>query len=426
MIDIHTHAIIDMIASRGQKEVVEWLKSYANLQVVSRDGSITYRKAISEAHPKAVQVSDRFHLYKNLTNYAIEYLKKQLKIVIKVALTAPEIKVVEIEFNQANENRKLTLEEKYKRILLLQVADKKSQTQICNELNMDVRSYKKLISATDIERQKMFMTIAAITHEERVENKIKLVNQIRKYKSQGLSKRAISRETGLSTVTITKYLDEKFNPVSSAYGKKKSSVLAPYYNEINALLNQGMMGSKVEDIIRSKGYDGSSSTVRHYISGWKKKFKNNIITNENPNPGQVYIPLRRNDIFKTLFKPISKIKGIDTEVFTVFCTQYPCFKVVWDLINSFRSMVKGKNSGILKVWIDKVRQTKIRELGSFVNGIERDYDAVINAIDLQYSNGLAEGSVNKIKVIKRVMYGRCSFETLRSKIIQLEKMRQIN
>ncbi|HHX59658.1 MAG TPA: transposase [Epulopiscium sp.] len=40
----------------------------------------------------------------------------------------------------------------------------------------------------------------------------------------------------------------------------------------------------------------------------------------------------------------------------------------------------------------------------------------------QYSNGHAEGSVHKIKVIKRVMYGRCNFDTLRSKVIQLEKM----
>jgi len=99
MIDIHTHAIIDMIASREQKEVVEWLKSYTNLHVVSRDGSITYRNAISEAHPDEIQVSDRFHLYKNLTNYAIEYLKKQLKIVIQVVAEAPEIKAVKRRFN---------------------------------------------------------------------------------------------------------------------------------------------------------------------------------------------------------------------------------------------------------------------------------------------------------------------------------------
>ena len=117
-----------VVASREQKEVVEWLKSYTNLRVVSRDGSITYRNAISEAHPEAIQVSDRFHLYKNLTNYAIEYLKKQLKIVVQVVADALEIKSTKIELNQANENRKLTLEEKYQKILLLQVAGNKRRS----------------------------------------------------------------------------------------------------------------------------------------------------------------------------------------------------------------------------------------------------------------------------------------------------------
>lgn len=46
-----------------------------------------------------------------------------------------------------------------------------------------------------------------------------------------------------------------------------------------------------------------------------------------------------------------------------------------------------------------------------------------NAIILEYNNGLAEGSVNKIKVIKRIMYGRCSFETLRMKVIKLESLK---
>ena len=62
MVDIETHRVIDLIPSRECNDVVEWLKTYPNLKVVSRDGSITYRNAITKAHPEAVQVSDRFHL----------------------------------------------------------------------------------------------------------------------------------------------------------------------------------------------------------------------------------------------------------------------------------------------------------------------------------------------------------------------------
>lgn len=62
-------------------------------------------------------------------------------------------------------------------------------------------------------------------------------------------------------------------------------------------------------------------------------------------------------------------------------------------------------------------------MDSYVNGLEKDYDAVINAIILDYNNGLAEGSVNKLKNIKRVMYGRNSFELLRCKVLQLEAIK---
>ena len=60
---------------------------------------------------------------------------------------------------------------------------------------------------------------------------------------------------------------------------------------------------------------------------------------------------------------------------------------------------------------------KIPEIDSFLNGIERDFEAVKNGIKYDYNNGLAEGSVNKIKVIKRIMYGRCSFDILKQKVL---------
>ena len=84
MVDLNTNRIIDMIETRDYEPVMEWLKSYPNLRLVSRDGSITYKNAVESAHPQAIQISDRFHLLKNLTTYAIEHLKKKLKVQIAV------------------------------------------------------------------------------------------------------------------------------------------------------------------------------------------------------------------------------------------------------------------------------------------------------------------------------------------------------
>jgi transposase len=67
----------------------------------------------------------------------------------------------------------------------------------------------------------------------------------------------------------------------------------------------------------------------------------------------------------------------------------------------------------------------ISEISSYVSGLKNDISAVKNAIILKFSNGLAEGSVNKLKVIKRIMYGRCSFKLLKFKLLRLE-LQKIN
>lgn len=84
MIDIITHRIIDMIPSRDYEEVKNWLESFPNLEIVSRDGSAIYNSAITAAHLNVLHISDRFRLLKNLSSYCRDYLTKLLKTNVKI------------------------------------------------------------------------------------------------------------------------------------------------------------------------------------------------------------------------------------------------------------------------------------------------------------------------------------------------------
>ena len=84
MINIETGRIIDMLESRESAEVSEWLATFPNIEVVSRDGSTMYAKAIRTAHPGALQVSDRFHILKGLTDAAKQYINGFLAQIIAV------------------------------------------------------------------------------------------------------------------------------------------------------------------------------------------------------------------------------------------------------------------------------------------------------------------------------------------------------
>jgi len=102
-----------MINSRDYDDVVNWLKTFPNISVVSRDGSVTYKNAIMAAHPDAIQVSDRFHLLKNLTKYCKDYLVKVLKpnVAIESIGQTDELPIGKEE-PLAIKNKKLTLKEK--------------------------------------------------------------------------------------------------------------------------------------------------------------------------------------------------------------------------------------------------------------------------------------------------------------------------
>lgn len=125
MVDIETHRVIDMIESRDCEDVIEWLKTYPNLQIVSRGGSITYKNAIDIAHPTVIQVSDRFHLLKNLTSYCKDYLMKMLsaKVIIDID-PHKEPNAIGLTYDTNISNKKLTLEEKM--IKALQMVEYKS------------------------------------------------------------------------------------------------------------------------------------------------------------------------------------------------------------------------------------------------------------------------------------------------------------
>ena len=88
MINIETKRVVDLLESHEKDDVSEWLKTYPNIQIVSRDGSSSYAAAINSTHPGALQVSDRFHLLKNLTDYAKGIMTRILNVKVDIPITS--------------------------------------------------------------------------------------------------------------------------------------------------------------------------------------------------------------------------------------------------------------------------------------------------------------------------------------------------
>jgi transposase len=92
------------------------------------------------------------------------------------------------------------------------------------------------------------------------------------------------------------------------------------------------------------------------------------------------------------------------------------------MLQQFHTLVFSKKADELESWISETEKMEIAEINSYLAGLKKDLVAVKNSIIYPYNNGLAEGSVNKLKIVKRIMYGRNSFELLKSKTLLLEAM----
>jgi hypothetical protein len=104
-INHENNTIVDIIQTRDRANVAEYLKKFKNLVIVTRDGSIAYRKAIEDVNSEIFQISDKFHLIKNL----IDALKLDSKIVMERNIVLKE-DIYDVSFYQIN----LSLNEKKK------------------------------------------------------------------------------------------------------------------------------------------------------------------------------------------------------------------------------------------------------------------------------------------------------------------------
>lgn len=94
----------------------------------------------------------------------------------------------------------------------------------------------------------------------------------------------------------------------------------------------------------------------------------------------------------------------------------PTVRTAIDLCVKFRGMINGKLSYGLDKWIDKAMKSDLKALRKFAAGIKCDKEAVQNAMDIYLNNGVLEGTVNKIKAIKRQMFNRASITLLSNKL----------
>jgi transposase len=118
------------------------------------------------------------------------------------------------------------------------------------------------------------------------------------------------------------------------------------------------------------------------------------------------------------FEKLANIQvGYPQRFINRLCCQNPLIGKAQQLAQDFIAMVRKQLPIQLTVWIRQAKASGLLGLRRFAAGLEHDYEAVRAALQMPYSNGRVEGQVNRLKYLKRQMYGRASFELLRIRVL---------
>jgi transposase len=101
------------------------------------------------------------------------------------------------------------------------------------------------------------------------------------------------------------------------------------------------------------------------------------------------------------------------------CQLCPEIQVVQEMAVRFQQMVKERRLADLDTWLQEAASRSIVELQMFAQGLRQDYEAVSAALSSEYSNGQVEGQVNRLKLLKRQMYGRAKLDLLRARVLPM-------
>jgi transposase len=118
-----------------------------------------------------------------------------------------------------------------------------------------------------------------------------------------------------------------------------------------------------------------------------------------------------------LARPYENFKDDEKRDLQEVCEVCSELAALHTLAQSFGQIVRKREGHRLQDWMKQVEASSFRDVKRFAAGLQRDKEEVLAGLTLVYSNGQVEGFVNKLKLIKRMGYGRASFPLLRQRVL---------
>ena len=348
-----------------------WLRAHPGVEVVARDRSTAYAEAVSIGAPDAVQVADRFHLVQN-ASAALDELVRGCALRLE---PADPTGTLDSSAGSQELGPGVTPE-------------------LATRPLSASRQYQELRREARVARWRLVRTLAG----------------------QGLSIRAIAREIGINRKTVKHLLESSEPPRPQCRqpraGGLSSPMLLPWASYLRARWEAGCTNaSQLSRELVTQGYKGSSTLVSEAVRPWRgpprPRGTGEGRCREWPRQRLRWLCLR----------PPGGLKSEERAVLALVLAADPELARGYELLQGFRGVVARRDRGELAMWLEAAKTSSLPTFVALANGLAQDREAVEAGLRLPWSSGVIEGHINRLKLIKRVGYGRAGFELLRTRVL---------
>lgn len=234
--------------------------------------------------------------------------------------------------------------------------------------------------------------------------------RIRALHQDGMTISRIARTLGVTRPTVHKAVRSE-QPPGISRRRKRPSPLDVFEPHLRRRWAEGCRNAReLWREVTALGYTGRYAPVRRWAEP-RRGLDDKVLSDGNKTRA---VPAHLAWFF---VKPKVELDSAEQRVLDLMLTTFPQFAELRRLARAFVRAVLESKADELEAWRSQVEHSDLKSLRAFVYGLRHEWDALVAACETTWSNGPTEGVVNRLKLVKRQMFGRGSFELLRKRVL---------
>lgn len=363
LVDLQRNRVVDLLPDRQAETLAAWLRDRPGVEVIARDGAGAFADGAAQGAPEAVQVSDRWHLLRNLG--------AALRHVVERHHTA------------------------------LRRAGREVAAELATERTADASITRPEPVPTARERRQA---------EGRARRQAHYDEAVR-LREQGATHQSIAAALGTPERTLFRWFATKHAPLRNR--RPSGSILDPHRAYLERRYAEGCHNaSQLWRELRGQGFGGRPGIVHLLIGRWNKAGPGGAPAGTPSRSG--WTPPSVHAVTRLLASDRDGAPDGDQKLRARLLEEVPGLAAAADAARRLARVLRKESSEALTDVLAAMKETPLSRLAT---GLERNAAAIQAALDTPWTTSPAEGQINRLKMLKRAMYGRAGFSLLRARVL---------